>query len=309
VTRRGFSRLLAALALPALLAAFSRRAHALVSFTGLLARAKAAATKRFSWGKDPAQFGELWQPSGAGPHPVAVMIHGGCWQATLPGVELMAYIAEDLRKAGIAVWNLEYRRLGSEGGGYPGTFEDVARGFDYLAKVAKDNALDLSKVITLGHSAGGHLALWAAARGRIAKDSPLHGVATVSPRAVITLAGINDLAAYRDGGAEAAACGGPPTIDGLIGAGKRKAGENLYADTSPAALLPLGVRQTIISGAEDPIVPASFGRAYASKARAAGDSVEELTIEKAGHFELIDPDSAAWARIRTLVLASVGGSK
>ncbi len=269
-----------------------------ISYTDLLARPRPAATARIHYGSAPSQFADLWLPGGNGPHPVVVMLHGGCWRADLPGVDLMAYAADDLRRHGIAVWNIEYRRLGEVGGGYPGTFEDVAAAIDGLRKIASANKLDLKNVVAVGHSAGGHLALWAAARPRLPKASLLRTANPLPIKAVVSLAGIGDLAAYRDSGPPA--CGGPRVIDLLDGTGSRSPWD-IFTDTSPAEMLPLGVPQTIVSGALDPIVPAPFGRAYAAKAKAAGDPVNEITFADAGHFELIDPQSSAFEQIRSII--------
>jgi acetyl esterase/lipase len=269
-----------------------------ISFTDLLARPRPVATQRIHYGDAPSQFADMWLPAGNGPHPVAVLIHGGCWRADLPGVDLMAYAAEDLRQHGIAVWNIEYRRIGEAGGGYPGSFQDIATAFDWLRKLAKPDKLNLKTVVAVGHSAGGQLALWAAARHRLPKSSPLRGDNPLPIKAVVSLAGIDDLAAYRADGPRA--CGGPRVIDLLVGSATRGPWD-VFKDTSPAEMLPIGVPQAVMSGALDPIVPASFGHAYAAKAVAAGDSVQETTIDEAGHFELIDPQSKAFDKIRSAI--------
>jgi acetyl esterase/lipase len=282
-------------------AALGAAAHcAPISFADLLARPRPAASKVVAYGPDPQQFAQLWRPRTKGTYPVVVMIHGGCWQASLPGVELMAYLSEDLRRRGFAVWNIEYRRVGGTGGGYPGTFEDVGRAIDHLRIIARAENLDLRHVVLVGHSAGGHLALWAAARRRLPKGDPLFSPNPLPVSGVISLAGIDDLAAYRAGGPDA--CGGPDTIDQLVDASGRR-GQDVYADTSPAALVPIGARQAIVSGALDPIVPPRFGQAYAEKAKAAGDKVQIMDIPAAGHFELIDPNSKAWKRIEPVIEA------
>lgn len=279
--------LLGAMALPLLAAP--------ITYKDLLARERPAATMaRIPYGADPLQFGELWLPEGQGPHPVVALIHGGCWRADLPGVELTAHMAEALRRDGIAVWNVEYRRIGG-GGGYPATFQDVAAGLDHLRVLAPQHRLDLSRVVVSGHSAGGHLAAWAAARPKLPADSPLRTADPLTVKAVVSLAGIVDLAAYRTDGPTA--CGGPATIDGLTGAATGRTGD-LYRDTSPAALLPLGVPQAVVSGALDKIVPSRFGEAYGAAAKTAGDRVEIIDFPGAGHFELIDPSSEAWKRLR-----------
>ncbi len=264
-----------------------------IKFFDLLARPRAEPTAKIAYGAAPHQFAELWLPDGKGLHPTLVMIHGGCWLADLPGTELMAYLSEDLREHGYAVWSIDYRRLGDEGGGYPGTFLDTATAIDKLRDIAPKNKLDLKKLVAIGHSAGGHLATWAAARSHLPKSSPLATPNPLPITGVVSLAGINDLAAYREKGPSA--CGGPPTIDALVDA-KRKG--DLYADTSPAALLPIGVKQAVISGALDKIVPPPFGKDFAALATKKGDAAKEITLENAGHFELIDPTSDAWKIIR-----------
>ena len=265
-----------------------------ITFSQLLAGSRAAADQRIAYGSDPLQFGELWLPRGNGRHPVIVLIHGGCWRADLPGTELMDYMAADLRDRGYAVWNLEYRRIGHPGGGYPGTFQDISAGLDHLRTIAPQFRLDLRRVVVSGHSAGGHLALWAAARDRLPTGSPLRTADPLPVRGVVSLAGIADLDAYRQTGPDA--CGGPSTIDGLVGV-QQPGGRDVFADTSPPALLPMGDRQIVISGALDPIVPPRFGEGYATAAAASGDPARSVVLEGAGHFEVIDPTSAAWPRV------------
>ncbi|WP_439476127.1 alpha/beta hydrolase family protein [Brevundimonas sp.] len=265
-----------------------------ITFSQLLARPRVAADQRIAYGPDALQFGELWLPRGRGRHPVIVLIHGGCWRADLPGLELMDYMAADLRDRGYAVWNMEYRRIGHPGGGYPGTFGDIAMGLDHLRTLAEQHSLDLRRVAVSGHSAGGHLALWAAARDRLPVESPLRTADPLLIRGVVSLAGIADLDAYRQTGPDA--CGGPSTIDGLVGI-QQPGGRDVFDDTSPPALLPLGDRQVVISGALDPIVPPRFGQDYAAAAASRGDPARSIVLEGAGHFEVIDPTSAAWPRV------------
>ena len=179
---------------PALIAPVETRAP--ITFSQLLAGPRTAADERIAYGPDALQFGELWLPRRQGRHPVIVLIHGGCWRADLPGLELMDYMAADLRDRGYAVWNLEYRRIGHPGGGYPGTFRDIAAGVDHLRTIAAPHSLDLRRVALAGHSAGGHLALWAAARDRLPAESPLRTARPLPIRGVVSLAGITDLDAY-----------------------------------------------------------------------------------------------------------------
>ena len=265
-----------------------------VTFSQLLGQPRQSADHRLAYGADPLQFGELWVPKTGRRHPVIVLIHGGCWRADLPGTELMDYMAADLRDRGYAVWNLEYRRIGHPGGGYPGTFRDIAAGVDHLRALALQYGLDLRRVAVSGHSAGGHLALWAAGRDRLPAASPLRVADPLPVRGAVSLAGIADLSSYRETGPDA--CGGPSTIDSLVGI-QGADGRDVFADTSPPSLLPLGDRQVVVSGALDHIVPPRFGQEYATAAAKAGDPAASVVLEGAGHFELIDPTSAVWPRI------------
>lgn len=281
------------------------QAEALLSFQDILALPHGSATQRITYGSGPQQFGDLYLPKSKGLHPLVVMIHGGCWRADLPGLELQAPLSEALAARGWAVWNLEYRRLGHDGAGYPGTFEDVGQGIDKVRDFARSRKIDLKRVVFMGHSAGGHLAVWAAGRGRLPATSPLHAGAPLEPSAVVSLAGIIDLESYKDHGPDA--CGGPGVIDRLTGFDTR--GAAAFADTSPPRFLPLDRGQMVVSGALDPIVPSSFGEAYGAAAMKAGDPVQVLTIKGAGHFELIAPKSAAWMQLFPLVdaLGELGG--
>ncbi|HTT96508.1 MAG TPA: alpha/beta hydrolase [Rhizomicrobium sp.] len=267
------------------------------TYQELLTRPRPTPDQQIAYGRDALQIGDLYLPKGNGPHPVIVLIHGGCWLAELPGREMMAPMIEPLRAHGFAIWNIEYRRIGHDGGGYPGTFLDTARAIDELRNLAPRYHLDLTHVVTVGHSAGGHLAIWASARSRIAKTSALYESDPLRIQAAVSLSGILDLESYRGSGPDS--CGGPPTIDAITGRHP-----DPYADTSPARLVPSGVHQVIFSGDLDHIVPAPFGHAYAKKARAAGDRVDDIEIKGAGHFELIDPKSAAWPTIEAAIVAA-----
>ena len=138
----------------------------LMSDYGISVLEKAPRGEKFSYGEDPLQFGELYLPAGDGPFPVVVLIHGGCWLAEFDQAHLRS-LAVAARDSGFAVWNVEYRRVGNPGGGWPGTFLDVAAGTDYLRELARQHPLDLEQVVPVGHSAGGHLALWLAMRSQL----------------------------------------------------------------------------------------------------------------------------------------------
>ena len=146
---------------------------------------------RSAYGLDSLQFGELRLPEGKGLHPVVVIIHGGCWLNAYD-LHLMAPMATALTQAGYATWNLEYRRVGDEGGGWPGTFLDIAAGLNHLKQLASAYDLDLSRIVVIGHSAGGHLALWLAGQHQLPGDSEIFTRNLVPISGVVSLAGITD---------------------------------------------------------------------------------------------------------------------
>lgn len=247
------------------------------------------------YGPAPAQVAQLFLPKAKGPHPVVVLLHGGCFLKQYEGFGEMSGLAADLAGRGYAVWNVEYRKLGEAGAGYPGTFQDVATAIDRLKAEAPKYDLDLGRVVAVGHSAGGHLALWAAARGRIPAASPLHVADPLKIGAVVSLAGIGDLAGQ--GRVFALPCG-DDTIARLVDTVHRP---HPFADTSPAELLPTGAKVVMVHGVFDAVMPPYTGLAYAQMVRKAGDTAEVATIPDAGHFDLVIPTTPAWARIAGIV--------
>ena len=241
------------------------------------------AGERIKYGQLPQQFGELRVPEGEGPFPVVVLIHGGCWQASFDYVYITR-LAAWLTDRGVATWTIEYRRLGDDGGGWPGTFRDVAAAADALRDVAKKSPVDLQRVYSAGHSAGGQLALWLASRATLPKESELYVGDPIRIRGVIGLAAITDLAQYRIGPEKSC----HSSVEPLLGGTPEKVGPR-YAETSPIQRLPLGVRQIFVQGERDPIVAANSVRAYADAAKAAGDDVVLLPLPALGHFETSVP--------------------
>jgi acetyl esterase/lipase len=262
----------------------------LMAWQDLLGRTMPAGAQRIAYGPGPTQFADLWVPDGPGPHRVVLMVHGGCWQSKIAKLTIMNWAAEDLRRRGLAVWNIEYRGVDEAGGGYPGTFADVAAAADALRAAAPAHRLDLTKVVAFGHSAGGHLAMWLAARPRLPASSPLAVRDPLPIAAVVSSGGLPDLKADRAAGE--AACGAEVVdrLTGPPGPGR----PDVYSDTSPAERLPIGVRQEIVNGAQDPLATPALGRDWADKAHAAGDAVGFTVIEATGHVELIAPGSKAW---------------
>jgi acetyl esterase/lipase len=262
-----------------------------------LALPRPAADHRLAYGDDPLQFGELRLPGGDGPYPVVIVIHGGCWLADYDLGYISAF-ADALTEAGVATWSIEYRRVGNEGGGWPGTFQDVADAADHLLEIALEYDLDLDQVAAVGHSAGGHLALWLAGRKTLDADDPLRGDGPAALNGVVALAGIPDLAAY----AAPEGCGA--SVSGLLGGDPADVADRLQR-ASPIAMVPFGITQTLVIGELDTIVPVSQAHAFAEAARQMGDSVAVVELDGAGHFELVDPTNPAFETIRQSVVEAM----
>ena len=231
------------------------------------------------YGEEDPQVGELLLPAGDGPHPVVVLVHGGFWRSSYDRT-LMDPLAADLVTRGWAAWNIEYRRVGEAGGGWPGTFDDVAAAVDHLATLVADGApLDLDRVVAVGHSAGGHLALWLAAR-----DEP-----AVALAAAVSQAGVADLVVAADTGV------GGRAVPDLLGGTPNEVPER-YAECSPVALVPLGVPTLCVHGDADPLVPIDQSERWVVAATAAGDEAELVTFA-GGHFEVLDPAHESWRAV------------
>ncbi|PHN07447.1 alpha/beta hydrolase [Flavilitoribacter nigricans DSM 23189 = NBRC 102662] len=262
----------------------------------VLALPVAPADAVISYGPDSLQFGELRLPSARNqPFPVVVIIHGGCWLSAYD-LHLMDAMATSLTEAGYATWNLEYRRVGDREGAWPNTFLDVAKGVNYLREIADEYQLDLDHVVVTGHSAGGHLALWLGAQDQLPAGSELKTGDPLPLSGVVSLAGIVDPAGYlvREG----QSCG--TSVDELIGGLPENMPER-YRQASPLQMAPLGVRQVLVSGMEDPIVPLTHLQPYFEQARAKGDRVKIVKVKNAGHFEVIAPGSVAWPKIEKAI--------
>ncbi len=258
--------------------------------TDLAELAKSPAGQKHSYGEDSLQFGELILPDGPGRHPVIILIHGGCWLSAYD-IKHSRSLANALAQDGVAVWNLEYRRVGDPGGGWPGTFLDVAMGADHLRVLANKYPLDLSRVLAVGHSAGGHLALWLAARHKIPASSDIYNAKPIAISGVLPLAPASELDRLH----QKAVCG--QVVEKLIG-GAPEIFPDRYQQATPSRLAPLGVPQIVIVGERD----GAWGwvsDAYVRAARAAGDAqIQLIKVPEAGHFEVIDPKSSAWPIVR-----------
>jgi len=206
------------------------------------------ADERLVYGLEPLQFGDLRRAGeqGGGADTLAVVLHGGSWKSTY-NLTHLAHLCLALREAGIATFNVEYRRVGDPGGGWPGSFEDVARAVEFARGLA-------GQLVIVGHSAGGHLGLLAAARLQVP---------------VVALAPVADPATWDNPAVEAFFGGRPPPPEG-----------------SPLAQLPLGLRHVVMHGTEDDAVPFEQAERYAAASRG---EAELVPFPGAGHFEPIDP--------------------
>jgi acetyl esterase/lipase len=253
-----------------------------------------APVQRLDYGTDRSQFGELTLPAGDGPVPVVVVVHGGFWRSGY-GLELGRPLAADLADLGLAAWNVEYRRVGN-GGGWTATFDDVAAAVDLLAGAGQDAAggrLDLARVVAVGHSAGGHLAAWLAARPGLPAGAPGAGPA-VALRGAVSQAGVLDLvdAAQRrvGGGAVPDLLGGTPAEV-----------PDRYALASPVARAPIGVPVVCVHGDEDANVPLRQSERFVA---VTGD--ELVVLPGVEHFAVIDPTAAAWRACRDAAVRLAG---
>jgi acetyl esterase/lipase len=236
--------------------------------------------ERIAYGNGPQQFAELRLPTGTGPFPVAIVIHGGFWRAKYE-LDYIRPVCEAFAQAKIATWNIEYRRIGNDGGGWRGTLDDVAAAADHLYVIGSSFGLDLNRVVAIGHSAGGHLAMWLATQTkRLAGAISLAGV--VDLRRAWELKLSNSVAAEFLGGS-------PEEVP------------DRYDYASPIEHLPLGISQRLFHGTEDSSVPLEISERYVRAAQSRGDDAQLVLLPGAGHFELVDPQTKEFA----LILAAV----
>jgi acetyl esterase/lipase len=251
------------------------------------------ADHRVPYGDDPNQFADLRLPSTRGPHPVVVLVHGGCWKANYATLRDLAPMGDALKGAGIASWNIEYRRLGHPGGGWPGTYADVGRAIDHLRQVAPRHDLDLSRVAVVGHSAGGHLAMWTAMRQRLSPKSSLFSADPLPLRGVINLAGTIDM---RENIAHMERECRDTVVTSVLGGTPASVPER-YREVTATTMVPLGVEQILIWGEHEEFMPLPLARRHVDAAIKAGDRARLIVIPGIGHFESASPRSTAWRTV------------
>ncbi len=279
---------------PGLLAAAVAGAEP-ASWEEVIAQSAGPADHVMAYGPHPDQFGELRLPPGSGPHRVVVMIHGGCW---LPDFDLdhVRPLADAITALGFATWTIEYRRPVAGEDGWPDTFLDAAAGLDALRDLAETYSLDLEQITLLGHSAGGQLALWLAARSGLDVSHPLYAIQPLAVARVLALAAVTDLVDYA---AEAEGCrAGARRV--LGGTPEEQAAR--YRAVSPVENLPGPVRVELVHGDNDRIVPLRQSERFAEQANAAGGRVRLHRLPApVGHFDVILPYGAGWALLQALL--------
>ncbi len=261
----------------------------------LLTRPLPPFDERLPYGAYASQFGELRLPKGPGPHPLIVAIHGGWWRSE-HGLETHAHQCAALTREGFATWNIEYRRLGEDGGGWPGTLHDVSAAIDFVTSIASTYRLDLARVTTVGFSAGGHLSLWAAARHRYAMRAAQTMSRPVVLRGAVALAGAVDLIGCAD-----LNLSGGIVAEFLQGSPQRQ--QSRYVQCSPLELLPLGIRHTLVHGTDDMSIPYQISENYHREAVRRGDKCKLILLPHTQHFELIDPLAPCWPRVLKAIRA------
>ncbi|MES2073906.1 MAG: alpha/beta hydrolase [Pseudomonadota bacterium] len=275
-------------------------AAAPMSLQDYLALQGPAPDQHIAYGAQPSQYVELFQPAGDGPFPVAILIHGGCWTVEFGGMRQMHNVAGDLARRGIAVWNVEYRRVDEEGGGYPGTYQDISAALNLLQAQADTYKLDTGRLVAIGHSAGGQLAQWAASRHRLPAASPLYQANALAVPTVISLGGLADL--RREQALIKSSCERDMVqLTGLPSTAR----PDVFADTSAAEMLPGGFKTVLITGELDTVSPPRVAQDYARLAKEAGDQAEAIILPGASHYDEIAASSRSWAIVLAQILTAL----
>jgi acetyl esterase/lipase len=266
------------------------------------------ADHRIHYAAGDMQFADLRLPdlSPGVKAPLLVFIHGGWWKAAY-GLDYAGFLCQAVRRAGIATWSMEYRRVGNPGGGWPGTFQDVAAAYDFLPQLAAHYPIDLSRTVVAGHSAGGQLAFWLAGRPHLPPSGPLSGLQhlPVRIRGLVSMAGAVDLRLTIDLAGYFTFAHDKDEVYALMGGSPAEYPER-YRSGNPGEMLPLNVPQWLLQGTEDDQIPAALPQRWAERGRHMGEHVNVDMIPGADHFDLVDPTSKAWPRVMAAIQAAFG---
>jgi acetyl esterase/lipase len=275
----------------------------MIAYSELIATPAPPPDHRIAYGSETLQFGELRLPRWSEPTPLVVFIHGGCWRSQYD-LKHLGGAAAALVEEGFAVWTIEYRRIGDANGGWPGTFDDIANAVDHVRKLgAQFPSIDTNRVVLMGHSAGGQLALWAASRKQNEQAGLFRSsIPPLKVAGVVSLAGITDLAEYGTG-----ADGCNQSVTPLMGGTLQQVPQR-YRAVSPIERVPTGVFIRLVHGDADPIVPIAQSKTFLDRARMAGDRVELDVVAGGGHFDLLSPQSPAWQTVVRAARWSAGVS-
>ena len=285
----------------ALLASINGAVAAPMSLDAYLALTGPAPTAQIAYGAAPSQYAQLFRPEGSGPFPVVVLVHGGCWTVEFGGITQMRNVAGALAAQGIAVWNVEYRRVDEPGGGYPGTYQDMHAALDSLQRHAPQYQLDTSRILAMGHSAGGQLVQWIAGREKLPTTSPLYRAQYLPIKNILSLGGLADLRHEKD--VIKSSC--ERDIAQLAGSASAER-PDIYSDTNAADLMPNGSRTVLATGELDTISPPRVAHDYAARAIKAGDHAEVLILPGASHYDEIAASSNAWRMILPVIRQMLG---
>ena len=266
-----------------------------MTWEDLTSRPKPSPDATIEYGEDPLQVVDVWRPAGDGPHPAVVMLHGGCWQTEIAERDLMNWAAADLRAAGVGVWNVEYRGTDRDGGGFPGTYEDVAAAADLFRERAGEFGLRADRVVVVGHSAGGHLALWLANRPSLPEGHPLRGDDPLHVDVAVVQGGLPDVEAASKREGHPCGCDAPAAM----------LGEDPAA-TSPPRMAAGQTKQVLFNTTLDHVAWPDYARAYRDAVAKRGVAVELVVTPGEGHVELIAPGSETWAAQKALILKELG---
>jgi acetyl esterase/lipase len=288
-----------------------------LAWSGLSISAQpAGSTTTIAYGSEPTSFGELKLPAGGErPFPVAVLIHGGCWRSDRGSTESFRALADVLAADGIATWNIEFRHVGHEGGGWPGTFLDLGQAIDFLPKLAREHPLDLNRIILVGHSSGGHFAAWLATRKRLPEKSVIRREPAMGFMGIVVSDAFIDPLVIDSKGVDGALYCGDPVLERLIGGPPETRAEQLR-EISPLAWLPWQIPQEyVVSSRRYPVTPPrrlADGRTtmampdYPALARAAGDTVNVEIVKDADHSDFMKANTAAFKAVHRAVIRLSG---